>query len=33
MTGILLLLSATVVIANLMTDIVQAAIDPRVRRP
>ncbi|SED50683.1 peptide/nickel transport system permease protein [Rhizobiales bacterium GAS188] len=33
MTGILLLLSATVVIANLMTDIVQAVIDPRVRRP
>ena len=33
MTGILLLLSAAVVIANLLTDIVQAAIDPRVRRP
>jgi len=33
MTGILLLLSAAVVIANLLTDIVQAVIDPRVRRP
>ncbi|MFI5015709.1 MAG: ABC transporter permease [Hyphomicrobiales bacterium] len=33
MTGILLLISAAVVIANLLTDVLQAAIDPRVRQP
>lgn len=32
MTGILLLISATVVLANLLTDIVHAAIDPRVQK-
>ena len=31
MTGILLLISATVVVANLLTDLTQAVIDPRTR--
>jgi peptide/nickel transport system permease protein len=31
MTGILLLVSFTVVVANLLTDLAYAALDPRVR--